>query len=76
MKHPDYIRYIEDSDHVRNASVTFDEDGNHQVGQYRIITCWESWTGTVWVERYDLQEFLSKEEAIEYGEERVSYLEG
>ena len=75
MKHSDYIRYIEDSDQVRNATVIFDDDGLSR-DRYRIITCWEEWTGTVWAERYDLDEFFSREEALEYGEERVRSLEG
>ena len=65
MKRKPFTRFIKDSNYYRNASVRLDEEGNEEYGMYRTLVSFERYTGAEWVDFTEVDNFYSRENAIE-----------
>ena len=60
-----FTRLIKDSSYYRNASVRLDEEGDEEHGKYRTLVSFERYTGAEWVDFTEVDNFYSRENAIE-----------
>ncbi len=62
-----YTRIIKSStgSYYRNASVTLDEKGDEEYGKFRSVVSFERFTGAEWVDFTEIDNFYSREIAIE-----------
>ncbi len=60
-----YTRLIKDSSYYRNASVRLDEEGDEENGKFRSVVSFERNTGAEWVDFTEVDNFYSRENAIE-----------
>ncbi len=60
-----FTRLIKDSNYYRNASVRLDEQGDKEHGKYRTVVSFERNTGAEWVDFTEVDNFYSRENAIE-----------
>ncbi len=60
-----FTRLIKDSSSYRNASVRLDEEGDEENGKFRSVVSFERNTGAEWVDFTEVDNFYSRENAIE-----------
>ena len=60
-----FTRLIKDSNYYRNASVTLDEKGDDEQGKFRSVVSFERFTGAEWVDFTEVDNFYSRDNAIE-----------
>jgi len=69
-----FTRLIKDSSYYRNASVTLDEKGDEEHGKFRSVVSFERYTGAEWVDFTEIDNFYSRENAIERCKNAVKQL--
>ena len=69
-----FTRLIKDSNYYRNASVTLDEKGDDEDGKYRTLVSFERYTGAEWVDFTEVDNFYSRDNAIERCKDAVKQL--
>ena len=69
-----FTRLIKDSNYYRNASVTLDEKGDDEQGKFRSVVSFERFTGAEWVDFTEVDNFYSRDNAIERCKDAVKQL--
>ena len=69
-----FTRLIKDSNYYRNASVTLDEKGDDEHGKFRSVVSFERFTGAEWVDFTEVDNFYSRDNAIERCKDAVKQL--
>ena len=69
-----FTRLIKDSSYYRNASVTLDENGDDEHGKFRSVVSFERYTGAEWIDFTEVDNFYSRENAIERCKDAVKQL--